>query len=215
MQRSHQQRLFRLAASAIVGVDLALASNRDDFGGSVHHVDERGDSRLPEREAVCWPVPSHQPAHLAERRRREDLLGRRPHDLPVIERLSIVVVDLEVQIDKRGVRELLLERGELVRGDLLLLGERHDRELEPCLLQHGEHAFHLMHVAEPVGAAGHENRVALRLELLVPGQLGGRVHVQPHHQGHQREKQSREEVGQHGEAVERAEINSNGVFIHG
>lgn len=73
--------------------------------------------------------------YLSERGGCEDLLRGRPDDVVVLEGLAVVVVDLEVEVDKTGLRELVLERLELVSRHLLLLGEGDDRELEPLLAQ--------------------------------------------------------------------------------
>mmetsp|Transcript_24329 Transcript_24329/g.72532 ORF Transcript_24329/g.72532 Transcript_24329/m.72532 type:complete len:481 (-) Transcript_24329:211-1653(-) len=156
VQASHEQ--APLVARA-VAVDLALGGDSDEPRRRIHHVDDRGDCRLPEGEAVCGAVLLEEGGNLARELdgpRTRRLCGV-PHDRRVFKRLAIVIVHLKVEIDKPSVREAMLERDELVGRDLLLLGERDDWEVDARLLEDGKHPLHLVQVAQTVSAARHEH----------------------------------------------------------
>jgi hypothetical protein len=87
---------------------------------AVEHVEDGGGAGFPEGEAVRGPMLLEQAddaAHEAAAARAHHL-GRAPRDVRVAERLAVVVVHLEVEVDEGRLRELGLERRKLVGGHL-------------------------------------------------------------------------------------------------
>lgn len=71
----------------------------------------------------------------------------------------------------------LLQRFQFVRRHLLLLGQADDRKFHPGLLQDREHALHLVHMTETVGAACDEQCIAVRFIAAVAHYLRERVEM--------------------------------------